>query len=218
MRIAVVGGHGKIARLFGEQASSHHEVLGLIRDPDQRADLEAVGMEPVVIDLETTTVPEVARVIEGSDALLFAAGAGPGSGAHRKETVDYGAAVKSVEAAEISGVRRFMIISAMGTDDPPADDSVFSVYLRAKARADEVVMDSALDWTVVRPGRLTDDPGTGKVQLARRVTRGEIPREDVAAVLVAAQEDERTVRQILELVGGSTTIPEAFADLGTTKA
>lgn len=218
MRIAVVGGHGKIARLFGEQASSHHEVLLLIRDPDQRTDLEAVGMEPEVIDLEEATVPDLARVIEGSDALLFAAGAGPGSGAHRKETVDYGGAVKSVEAAEASGVRRFLIISAMGTDDPPTDDSVFSIYLRAKARADEAVMGSALDWTVVRPGRLTDEPGTGKVQLARHVEKGEIPREDVAAALVAALDDQRTVRQIFELVDGDAPIPEAFADLGTASA
>lgn len=214
MRIAVAGGHGKVARLFGEQASFRHEVVGLIRHSGQAADLVSVGMEPAVVDLEEATVPELAQVVEGCKALLFAAGAGPGSGAHRKETVDYAAVVKSVQAAEASGVGRFLIISAMGTDDPPTDDSVFSVYLRAKARADEVVMGSDLDWTVVRPGRLTDDPGTGKVQLARHVAKGEIPREDVAAILAAALDDGRTSRQIFELVSGDAPIPEAFAGLG----
>lgn len=214
MRVVVAGGHGQIALLFGEQASGAHEVVGLIRDPAQTADLEAAGLQPEVIDLEQAPVEEVAAVCEEAGAIVFAAGAGPGSGAERKETVDYGAAVKCLEAAWSTGVRRFLMVSAMGTDDPPTDDSVFSVYLRAKARADTALMDSDLDWTVVRPGRLTDDPGTGRVHLARHVPRGEISRSDVAAVLRGCLEDNRTVGQVFEVVGGDTPISEAIAALG----
>lgn len=215
MRIVVAGGHGKVARLFGELLSTRHELVGLIRDPDQAPDLNAVGMEHEVVDLEVVTVSELARTIEGCDALLFAAGAGPGSGASRKETVDYAAAIKSLEAAHTSDVSRFLIVSSMGTDNPPSDDSVFSVYLRAKARADRAVVESGLDWTVVRPGRLTDEPGTGKVELARRVPRGGIPRRDVAAVLAAALEDARTIRRLFEVVSGDIPIPDAIASLAS---
>jgi uncharacterized protein YbjT (DUF2867 family) len=142
--------------------------------------------------------------------VVFAAGAGPGSGAARKETVDYEAAVKLRDAAEQAGVRRYVMVSAMGTDDPPDGDDVFAVYLRAKARADRAVMDSDLAWTIVRPGRLTNDAGTGRVTLARHVGRGAIPREDVAAVVVAALDDTAATGHIVEVVGGATPIVEAL--------
>jgi len=211
MRIAVAGGHGQIARRFGKLASSEHEVIGLIRDPGQAAALEAVGMLPRVLDLEQAGTDAVRAAIEGCDALVFAAGAGPGSGAARKETVDYGAAVKCVDAAEAAGGRRVLMVSAMGTDGPPEDDSVVCVYLRAKAKADAHLKDSGLDWTVVRPGRLTDDPPTGRVRLARRVPRGEVTRADVAAVLLACLRNPGTIGKVLELVGGDTPIEEAVA-------
>lgn len=216
MQIVVAGAHGKIALQFGELVASQHQVLGLIRSPDQVRDLETAGMAPEVVDLESVSSPQLAEVIVGFDALVFAAGAGPGSGAARKETVDYGAAAKSIEAAEAAGVRRFVMVSAMGTDDPPTDDSVFSVYLRAKARADAALMSSNLDWTVVRPGRLTDDPATGRVRLARHVPRGEIPRRDVAAVLAEVLANGHTVGRVLEVVGGDTPIPEAIGELSPT--
>ncbi len=213
MRIVVAGGHGKIARLLGELASVDHEVVGLIRRPEQIGDLEAVGMGAEVVDLEEVSTSELGETIGGFDALVFAAGAGPGSGAARKETVDYGAAVKAVEAAEAAGVRRFVMVSAMGTDHPPSDDSVFSVYLRAKARADAALMDSSLDWTVVRPGSLTDDPATGRVRLARHVDRGRIPRADVASVIAEALRSDNTVGRVFEVVGGDTPIDEAVRGL-----
>lgn len=217
MRIIIAGGHGKVARSFGEIVSPHHEVVGLIRDGAQAADLEAIGMRAMVADLEATTPGDLARIIHGSDAFVFAAGAGPGSGAARKETVDYGAAAKSVRAAGDSGVKRFLMVSAMGTDHPPDDDTIFSVYLRAKARADATLMDSNLDWTVVRPGRLTDRPGTGRVRLARRVPRGDIPRRDVAGVLAESLTDARTVGRVFEVVGGDTPIEEALASLAESE-
>jgi uncharacterized protein YbjT (DUF2867 family) len=214
MDVAIAGGHGQIARhLSGMLSDRGDRVRGLIRNEAQSDDLRAVGATPVVVDLEEASAAEIAEVIKGADAVVFAAGAGPGSGAVRKETVDYAAAVKLVEAAQIAGAQRYIIISSMGADDPPPGDDVFAVYLRAKARADQAVMDSDRAWTVVRPGRLTNDPGTGRVALARHVERGQIPREDVAAVIVAALDDDRTIGQVFEVVSGDSEIGWALSNL-----
>jgi len=210
--VAIAGGHGQIALHLSRMLSERGDtVRGLIRSPDQQDDLAEVGARPVVLDLERASVVEVADAIDGADAVVFAAGAGPGSGAARKETVDHEAAVKLCDAAVQAGVGRYIMISAMGTDDPPDGDEVFDVYLRAKARADRDLMASDLAWTVVRPGRLTDDAGTGTVTLARHVDRGRIPRADVAAVVVAALDDDATAGHIVEVVGGDTPIAEALA-------
>lgn len=214
MRVVIAGAHGKIARLLARRlVAGGHEVVGLVRDPDHLDDLAADGTEGVVCDLEAVETAELADQLRGADALVFAAGAGPGSGAPRKETVDYGAAVRCLSAMQVADVPRYVMVSAMGTDDPPRDDEVFSVYLRAKARADRAVMDSDRDWTVVRPGRLTDDPATGSVRLARHVERGEIPRDDVAAVLAAVLDDPATSGHVFEVVGGDTPVDEALATL-----
>lgn len=212
MDIAIAGGHGQIALHLSRMLSARGDtVRGIIRSAEQQDDLAAVGARGVVLDLERASVVEVADAIDGADAVVFAAGAGPGSGAARKETVDHEAAVKLRDAAEQAGVGRYVMISAMGTDDPPDGDEVFDVYLRAKARADRDVMASDLAWTIVRPGRLTNDAGTGAVTLARHVGRGAIPREDVAAVVVAALDDPATAGHIVEIVGGDTPIAEALA-------
>ncbi|MEE8601554.1 SDR family oxidoreductase [Euzebya tangerina] len=214
MHIVIAGGHGQIALHLSRIMSGRgHQVSGLIRSEDQRADLSEVGAESVLLDLEAADADEYATAIAGADAVVFAAGAGPGSGAARKETVDYEAAVKLRDAALRAGVDRYVMVSAMGTDDPPEGDDVFEVYLRAKARADEAVMDSDLAWTIVRPGRLTDDPATGTVSLARHVDRGAVTREDVALVLAAMLTEPRTAGHIAELVGGPIPIEQAIADL-----
>lgn len=217
MDVAIAGGHGQIALHLSRMLSERGDrVRGLIRNPDHADDLRRVGAEPVVLDLERATAADVAGAIDGADAVVFAAGAGPGSGAARKETVDYEGAVKLLEAAQAVGAQRYVIISSMGADDPPdpdGDDDVFAVYLGAKARADEALMASDRAWTVVRPGRLTSDPGTGRVALARQVGRGEVPREDVAAVVVAALDDDRTIGQVFEVVGGDAEIDRALSDL-----
>jgi uncharacterized protein YbjT (DUF2867 family) len=209
--VVVAGGHGQIARHLSRLLAGRGDrVRGLIRNPDHTADLREDGAEPIVCDLEEAASEELAETIAGAEAVVFAAGAGPGSGAPRKETVDYGAAVKLLGAARLAGVRRYVMVSAMGTDDPPRDDSGFSVYLRAKARADEALTASELDWTIVRPGSLTDDPPTGRVALARHVARGSVPRADVAAVLLAVLDEDRTCGHILEVVGGDTPIAEGL--------
>lgn len=216
MRVAIAGAHGHIARLLARRlVADGHEVVGLVRDADHLDDLADDGTRGVVCDLEDVETPDLAAHLEGADALVFAAGAGPGSGAARKETVDFGAAVRCLSATQVAGVPRYVMVSAMGTDDPPQGDEVFSVYLRAKARADRAVMDSDRDWTVVRPGRLTDDEGRGTVTLARHVDRAEIPRADVAAVLAAVLADDATSGHVFEVVGGDTPIPEALAAVTT---
>ncbi|MDF3290972.1 SDR family oxidoreductase [Streptomyces silvisoli] len=213
MRIVIAGGHGKIAqRLERLLAARGDSVAGIIRNPDHAEDLRANGADPVVCDLERADVEEVAAHLRGADAAVFAAGAGPGSGAARKWTVDHAAAVLFADAAERAGVPRYLIVSSMGADSepPPGTDLVFAEYLRAKAAADDDVRSRpGLDWTVLRPGRLTDDPGTGHVTLAERTGPGSVPRDDVAAVLAALLDEPRTAGRTLELIGGPVPIAEA---------
>jgi uncharacterized protein YbjT (DUF2867 family) len=216
MRVVIAGGHGKIALLLeGLLAERGDQVVGLIRSRDQIEDLRERSAEPVVLDLEQATVDEVAEVLEGADAAVFAAGAGPGSGAPRKETVDRGAAVLFADAAERAGVRRHVQVSAMGlgrAGDPDLDE-VFSTYLRAKAAAEDDLRRRDLDWTILRPGRLTDDPPTGLVHVGDEVPYGEISRADVAAVLVNLLGEDTSHGHTLELVAGNTPIDEALSRL-----
>jgi uncharacterized protein YbjT (DUF2867 family) len=187
-------------------------VAGFIRNPAQAADLEAVGAEPLIMDLEQASVDEVANHLDGADAVVFAAGAGPGSGAARKETVDRDAAILLADAAEAANVRRYLMVSSTGADANAVDskDSVFTAYLRAKGAADDNVRArAALDSTIVRPGHLTNDPGTGRVEIADQTLRGSIPREDVAAVLLAALDAPGTAGQMFEVISGDTPIADA---------
>lgn len=219
MLVTVLGAHGSIARhLSPLLVERGHTVRGLIRNPDQADDLRADGADPLVCDLESVGPEELDRALTGSDAVVFAAGAGGGSGAARKNTLDRDGAVKAVDSARRLGISRFVIVSSMGTDDPPEDDEVFSVYLRAKAAADEAVRSAGLDHTIVRPGALTDDPPTGSVELRRHVERGSIPRADVAAVIAAVLDDESTTSRTFELVGGDVPITEAVAAISSAVA
>jgi uncharacterized protein YbjT (DUF2867 family) len=213
MRVVIAGGHGKIALILERLVSQRGDsVAGFIRNPAQAADLEAVGAEPLVMDLEQASVDEVANHLDGADAVVFAAGAGPGSGAARKETVDRDAAILLADAAEAANVRRYLMVSSTGADANAVDskDSVFTAYLRAKGAADDNVRArAALDSTIVRPGHLTNDPGTGRVEIADQTLRGSIPREDVAAVLLAALDAPGTAGQMFEVISGDTPIADA---------
>jgi uncharacterized protein YbjT (DUF2867 family) len=218
MRIVIAGGHGKIAlileRLLSQRGDS---AVGLIRNPDHAGDLEAAGAEPVVVDLENCSVDEVATHLQSADAVVFAAGAGPGSGAARKDTVDRAAAVLLADAAEAAGVRRYVMISSMGADAEAPDDvgdPVFVAYLRAKGAADDDIRArKALDSTILRPGHLTNDPGTGLVTIAHETGHGNIPREDVAAVLLAVLDTPSTAGQTFEVISGDTPIKDAVASI-----
>lgn len=219
MDVVIAGAHGHIARLLIRRLVARGDrVLGIIRNPDHRADLEADGSEPIECDLETAGDTEVREVVAGADAIVFAAGAGAGSGAARKWTVDHGAAKKLIDAAVATGVRRYVMVGAQGTDDPPQDDEVFSVYLRAKAQADEDLRAAGLDHTIVRPTGLTDDAGTGLVHIDRHVPRGQVSREDVAAVLAEVLADDATIGRTFELSSGTTPIDEVAATIAALPA
>ena len=209
--VVIAGAHGQIGRRLARRLAERDDrVRGLIRNPDHADDLRADGSEPVVCDLEAATVDDVAAAIEGADAVVFAAGAGPGSGAERKLTLDRDGAIKLLEAAQAAGVEHYVIVSSVGTENPPGGDEVFAVYLRAKAEADQALMASDRAWTVVRPGRLTEDPGTGRVRIDTDPFRGEVTRDDVAAVLAAVLAEPRTAGRVLYVNGGDEDIEDAL--------
>ena len=212
MEILVAGGHGQVAlRLLRLAAERGHRPRGMIRNPDHAADLEAVGAEPVLCDLEHD---DPGPHLGGADAIVFAAGAGPGSGPERKRTVDYGGAVKLIDAASAHGVARFVIVSSMGYDNLERAGEAMRPYYEAKRDADAALRPSGLDWTIVKPGRLTDGPGTGRVDAARGLGRsGEVPREDVALTILECLEAPNTIRAEFELLSGDTPVPEAVRAL-----
>jgi uncharacterized protein YbjT (DUF2867 family) len=213
MDVLIAGGHGQIARrLIRLLARDGHTARGLIRNPEHAADVEVDGGDAVLCDLERD---DVAPHVAGADAIVFAAGAGPGSGAERKRTVDLGAAVKCVEAAEALGVARFVIVSSIGAHAPDAGPEAMRPYLHAKADADARVAASSLDWTIVRPGSLQDDPGTGLVDVSTELgRRGPVPRDDVALVLAETLQAPGTIGLTFEVFSGDTQAREAVRSLG----
>lgn len=211
VRVLVAGANGQvghhIVRLLAEAG---HEALAMIRDEAQASDLEALGGEPLVADLEG----DVSDTVIGCDAIIFSAGGGPGSGDEKKETVDRQGAVKLIEAAKEHGVGRYVMVSAMGASDPEGGPEKMRPYLRAKAKADETLSQSGLDYTIVRPGSLTDEEGSGTVEAATYLgRRGEIPREDTARTLVATLTAENTFGKTFEVLSGDSPVKEAVASI-----
>jgi nucleoside-diphosphate-sugar epimerase len=219
MRVVIAGGHGKIALLLGEiLARRGDEVDSLIRNADHAEEVAATGARPIVFDLENSTSSELAAVVKGSDAVVFAAGAGPGSTAARKYTVDKGASVLLADAAEEAGVRRFVQISTMGAGAPPAPgtDEIWAAYIDAKTQAEDDVRARDLDWTILRPGRLLDTAGTDRVTLdAPPLAHGSVARADVAAVLAEILHAPNTAHTTLELIAGNTPITPAVSNIGS---
>lgn len=216
MKVLVAGANGQTARQLARMlVEGGHEVRGLIRKEEQASNVESDGAEAVLVDLEQDEVDgKVGEAVEGCDAIVFAAGAGPGSGNERKETMDYGGAVKLIEAAEKRGVRRYLMLSTTGADDPESRDEKMRPYLEAKGKADERLRNSSLDYTIIRPGRLTDDAGTGSVDAAESLGRyDEIPREDVARAFTATLEAENTYGKTFEILSGDNPIEEAVESI-----
>jgi uncharacterized protein YbjT (DUF2867 family) len=220
MRVVIAGGHGKIAlaleRLLARRGD---EPVALVRNPDHADEVRAAGAEPAVVDLEASGAEQLAEHLRGADAVVFAAGAGPGSTAERKRTVDRDGALLLADAAAAAGVRRYLLVSAMGVQDAPSpteDDSIWGEYLRAKRDAEQgVLRRTDLDVTVLRPGRLTDGPATGRVTLAESgVGHEEVTREDTAATLVALLDAPGTAGRTLELVNGTVPLTTAIDGLG----
>ncbi len=213
MRIVIAGGHGQIALLLAQQlVQSGHQPINIIRNRAHVEEVTGTGAESVLLDLEQATSSELAARLSGADAVVFAAGAGPGSTAERKLTVDRDGATLLLAAAELAGVARYVMISAMGADTFDADSTdIFQIYLRAKSEADAALRSSDLDWTVVRPGGLTNDPGTGKVTIGQSTGRGTIPRADVAAVVAQCLTSLATIGKQFEVISGDTPIESALA-------
>jgi|SRR6516162_9762223 uncharacterized protein YbjT (DUF2867 family) len=218
MRVVIAGGHGKIALLLERLLAGRGDrAVGLVRNPAHVADVQQAGAEAVVCDLEAASAEDVALLLSGAGAVVFAAGAGPGSGAPRKDSVDRGASVLMAEAAERAGVRRFVQISSMGAGQPPrpGTDEVWAAYITAKTAAEDDLRARDLDWTILRPGRLADVPATGRIRLAAPpVPRGSIPRADVAAVIAALLDQPSTRHQTLELTSGDTPVATAVRSIG----
>jgi uncharacterized protein YbjT (DUF2867 family) len=209
--VVVVGGHGQVAQhLLRMLAERGDQARGVIRNPDHADDLRELGAEPIVCDIERE---ELTDAVAGADAVVFAAGAGPGSGAERKQTVDYGGAVKLIEAAKANGISRYLMVSAIGANKPDTWSGEMRPYYEAKAEADGALETSGLDYTIVRPGGLTDDPGTGRISVGAKVERGQIPREDVAATLLAVLDTPSTIGKAFDLVGGDTQVQDALQDV-----
>jgi uncharacterized protein YbjT (DUF2867 family) len=209
--VAIAGAHGKVALLLSRRLTAGGDrVIGLIRNPDHAGEVSDTGATPAICDLEQASAEEIAAALDGADAVVFAAGAGPGSGAERKLTVDRDGAIKLLRAAVIAGVPRYVIVSAVGAEDPPAGGEVFEVYLRAKAEADAAVSASDRDWTILRPGGLTDDPGTGKARIDRAPFRGTVAREDLAAVLARVLAVPASVGATLYVNSGEEPIEQAL--------
>jgi uncharacterized protein YbjT (DUF2867 family) len=213
MRIAIAGAHGQIGiRLVRLLAARGDEAVGLIRNPDHADDVSAAGATPLICDLETASADEVAQAVGAVDVAVFAAGAGPGSGAERKLTMDRDGAIKLLKASEAAAAR-YLVVSSVGAESPPSGDGVFEIYLRAKADADAAVAASERPWVIIRPGPLTDEPGTGQVRIGTDPFRDTVTRDDVAAVLAAVIADPAVDRKILYLSGGDVPIAEALAAL-----
>ena len=212
MRIAIVGGHGQVARhLLVELRRSEHTAVALVRNEAYRNELEHRGADVRLLDIERQGVDGFAEAFAGCDAVVFAAGGGPDGNIERKRTVDLEGSLKSIEGARKAGIQRFVQVSAIGVDDPlpPDTGAVWRAYVEAKRDADAALRDSGLAWTILRPGRLTDEPATGLVALGSAVERGDVPRADVAAVLAAVVDQEATVGRQWNLVSGQTPVPDA---------
>lgn len=208
--IAIIGGHGKVGLLTSrELTSGGHTVRSVIRNPDHAAEVEATGATPVVLDIERATPSDLAAALGPVDAIIFSAGAGAGSGDARKESVDHQGALKTIGAASELGVRRFAIVSYLGADEP-ASDPAMAAYQRAKHAADEAVRASSLDWTIVRPGHLSDDQATRRVRIDDAITEGTTSRGNVAALLALLVTDVPATRRVLNVIDGDTDLREAL--------
>jgi uncharacterized protein YbjT (DUF2867 family) len=215
--IVIVGGHGKVALRLAEALTGQgHTVRSTIRNEAHGADVEDAGAVPYLIDLERSDAQDLAEAFGDARAVVFSAGGGGDGDVERKRTVDLEGSLKSIEAAKILGITRFVQVSAMGVDEPVDDDAApaWRAYVEAKRDADIALRDSGLDWTIVRPGGLTDGPATGSVRVAPRLPAGRISRTDVAAVIVAVLENDSTIGSQFEVTDGERSIGDAIASLG----
>lgn len=212
MHVFIAGANGQIGQhLLRELAESDHEARALVRHPDQGPELQKLGAtETVLGDLEQ----DCSEAMRGCDAVIFTAGSGPHTGPDKTIDVDQDGAIRLVDTARTMGIKRFIMVSSMGAGAPEKGPEKLRHYLQAKHNADEHLKSSGLNFTIVRPGRLTDDEGTGKVAVSAGLENfGQIPRQDVARVLLAVLDSDNTENRVFDVVSGDTPVPEALARL-----
>jgi uncharacterized protein YbjT (DUF2867 family) len=211
-RTALIGGHGKVAlHLARKLSTDSDQVTSVFRNPDHSDEVAGTGARPVVADIENASVDDIAGILVGHDAVVFAAGAGGGDPA-RTYAVDRDAAIRVIDAAKQAGVRRFIMVSYFGAgpDHGVPEDNSFHAYAQAKAAADEYLRTSGLDWTILGPGGLTLDDATGRITVGPEAAEGKVSREDVALVAAAVLDDDSTIQRTIEFNNGDTPIVEAI--------
>jgi uncharacterized protein YbjT (DUF2867 family) len=211
MHLLIVGAHGQIGRQLVERlAPSRHEVRAMVRDPDQQPSLASLGAsETVVADLER----DCREAVQGVEGIIFTAGSGPKTAAEKTDSVDRNGAKRLITSAQKAGVRRFIMVSAMRTECPEQAPEKLRHYLAAKHDADEHLRSSSMDWTILRPGRLLDSPGRGRIRLGEGLEYGEIPRRDVAALLAALIDASASSQRTLDATTGELPIKQAVRSL-----
>ncbi|WP_339807310.1 SDR family oxidoreductase [uncultured Marinobacter sp.] len=212
MHVFIAGANGQIGQhLLREMEDSDHEARALIRHPDQGPELQQLGAtETVLGDLEQ----DCSEAMKGCDAVIFTAGSGPHTGPDKTIDVDQDSAIRLVDTAKAMGIKRFIMVSSMRAEEPEKGPEKLRHYLRAKHNADEHLRNSGLNYTIVRPGQLTNDDGTGKVAVSAKLEDfGKISRQDVARVLLAVLDSDTTTDRVFDVVSGDTSVPEALAKL-----
>lgn len=212
-KVFIIGGAGNVGRHLCKYLALHdHAARPLHRRPEQAETLRALGAEPVQGDLLQLDDHALASLMQGSDVVVFTAGAGGKGGEAMTNAIDGQGLEKAVAAAQLAGVQRFLLVSAFPeAARGKALSETFENYMRVKKAADVTLAASALQWVIVRPGTLTDDPGSGHVQAGLAIPYGNIPREDVAGFLAALVDEPRVKRVIIELTAGATPIADAVA-------
>ncbi|TDW31403.1 SDR family oxidoreductase [Cryobacterium psychrophilum] len=211
-RIAIIGGHGKIAlHLARNLSNSGDDVTSFIRNPDQEADISATGATPLVADVETLSAEELATLLAGFDSLVWSAGAG-GGGTERTYAVDRDAAIRSMDAAHQAGVRRYVMVSYKGSraDHGASPDDGMFAYYEAKAAADDYLRGTDLAWTILGPSALNLDAATGLVTVGTGPSTESTSRENVALVAAAVLNEPATVGRFIEFTDGATPIDTAI--------
>lgn len=208
MKVLVIGANGQVGKhIVQKLMDKNHEPVAMIRDTDQISNFEKIGAKTVIADLEK----DFSHAFYGVEAVIFAAGSGPHTGADKTIMIDQEGAIKSMKVAEQFGIKRFILLSSMAADRPEKGPAALKHYLYAKGRADAYLRGTSLDYTIIRPGGLTNDQGTGEINVAEKISQfGSIPREDVAHVLVQSLHFLQTINQSYDLISGNTKIAEAF--------
>ncbi|MGN7311948.1 SDR family oxidoreductase [Alkalicoccobacillus gibsonii] len=214
MKVLVVGANGQIGKQVVEkiQKEGKHTAKAVVRKEEQLSQFQDLGAETALVDLEGS-IDDIAEAAKGTDAVIFAAGSGGHTGADKTILIDLDGAIKTVEAAKQAGVKRFLMVSAIGVHRRENWSSEIQHYSAAKHYADIWLENSGLDYTIVRPGGLTNDEGTGKVVAGKDLDRGYIPREDVANTLVAALDEESVINKGFDLVSGDRSVEEALKEV-----